>query len=108
MNVSDSDGTLILTWGWPTGGTETTLKLAKKFKKPYLMVDLSKNHDPLFVIEWAKTNKIKVLNVAGPRESKTAGIHDMAIEFFRKYLNCEFLEMVRVIDKKTKKRKRSD
>ena len=55
------------------------------------MVDLSKNHDPLFVIEWTKTNKIKVLNVAGPRESKTAGIHDMAIEFFGKYLNCEFL-----------------
>jgi predicted Rossmann-fold nucleotide-binding protein len=84
MNVSDSDGTLILTWGSPTGSTATTLKLAKKFKKPYLVVDLSKNHDPLFVIEWAKTNKIKVLNVAGPRESKTAGIHEMAVEFLWK------------------------
>jgi predicted Rossmann-fold nucleotide-binding protein len=84
MNVSDSDGTLILTWGSPTGGTATTLKLAKKFKKPYLVVDLSKNHDPLFVTEWAKTNKVKVLNVAGPRESKTAGIHDMAVEFLWK------------------------
>ena len=68
------------------------------------MVDLSKNHDPLFVIEWTKTNKIKVLNVAGPRESKTAGIHDMAIEFFGKYLNCEFLEMVKVVDMEMNKR----
>ena len=84
MNVSDSDGTLILTWGPPTGGTATTLKLAKKFKKPYLVVNLSKNHDPLFVIEWTKTNKIKVLNVAGPRESKTPGIHDEAVEFLWK------------------------
>jgi hypothetical protein len=58
--------------------------LAKKFKKPYLVVDLSRNHDPVSVIEWAKTNKIKVLNVAGPRESKTPGIHDMAIEFLGK------------------------
>ena len=84
MNVSDSDGTLILTWGRPTGGTATTLKLAKKFKKPYLVIDLSKRGEPRIVEEWGGQNEIRVLNVAGPRESKAPGIHDKAVEFLRK------------------------
>jgi hypothetical protein len=60
-NVRDSDGTIILTIGEVTGGTARTLKAAKKLKKPYLVVDLSQNHDPITVIEWAKTNRITVL-----------------------------------------------
>ena len=83
MNVRDSDGTLILTWGPPTGGTATTLKLAKKFKKPRLVVDLSKLKDPNIVKEWFEQYKIGILNVAGPRESKVPGIHNRAVEFLR-------------------------
>ena len=83
MNVSDSDGTLILTWGRLTGGTATTLKLAKKFKKPYLVIDLSKRGEPRIVEEWGGQNGIRVLNVAGPRESKAPGIYDKAVEFLR-------------------------
>lgn len=66
-----------------SGGTARTVNAARKFKTPYLVVDLSKNHDPVSVIEWAKANKIKVLNVAGSRESKAPGIYDRAIEFLR-------------------------
>lgn len=83
MNVRDSDGTLILTWGPVTGGTARTLKFAQKFKKPYLVVDLSKGGDPASVKEWWQNNKIKILNVAGPRESKSLGIHDTAVRFLR-------------------------
>lgn len=32
MNVRDSDGTLILTWGRPTGGTALTVRLARRHK----------------------------------------------------------------------------
>jgi hypothetical protein len=60
------------------------LKAVKQFKKPYLVVDSSRNHDPVSVIAWAKANKIKILNVAGPRETKIPGIHDRAVEFLRK------------------------
>jgi predicted Rossmann-fold nucleotide-binding protein len=83
-NVKDSDGTLILTIGDISGGTALTLKAVRKFKKPYLIVDFSKTLNPVSVVEWAKANKIRTLNVAGPRESKTPGIHDKAVQFLRK------------------------
>ena len=87
MNVRDSDGTLILTWGPPTGGTATTLKLAKKLKKPHLVVDLSKREEPNIVKELSQQNSIRILNVAGPRESKAPGIHGRAVEFLREMLS---------------------
>jgi hypothetical protein len=59
------------------------LKLAKKFKKPYLVIDLSKRGEPRIVEEWGQQNRIRILNVAGPRESKVPGIHDKAVEFLR-------------------------
>jgi hypothetical protein len=46
LNVEDSDGTLILSWGSPTGGTALTIKLARRLKKPYLLIDLSRGEDP--------------------------------------------------------------
>ena len=98
MNVKDSDGTLILTWGSVTGGTARTLEFAKKFKKPHLVVDLSKREEPIIVKEWCQQNRIGVLNVAGPRESKVPGIHNIAVEFLREvFTKDEFLEMVKVI-----------
>ena len=83
-NVQDSDGTLILTWGPVTGGRARTLEFAQKFKKPYLVIDLSKAGEPNTIKEWMQINKIKVLNVAGPRESKAPGIHDRAVDFLRR------------------------
>jgi hypothetical protein len=88
-NVQDSDGTLILTWGSVTGGTARTLEFAKKFKKPHLVVDLSKPKEPNIVKEWGQQNRLRILNVAGPRESKVPGIHDRAVEFLRELFRKE-------------------
>jgi hypothetical protein len=85
-NVLDSDGTLILTFGPVSGGTAYTVKLAKKHKKPYLIVDLSLPSDPKPALAWLLQNEIETLNVAGPRESKVPGIHDLAVEFLRSLL----------------------
>jgi len=85
-NVKDSDGTLILTDGSATGGTAATIKFAQKYKKPYLVIDLGLGGDPEVVRKWEQTNKIRILNIAGPRESKTQGIHDRASEFLRRIL----------------------
>ena len=86
MNVKDSDGTLILTWGPVTGGTARTLEFTKKFKKPHLVVDLSKREEPDIVKEWGQQNSLRILNVAGPRESKVPGIHARAAEFLIRLL----------------------
>ena len=88
-NVRDSDGTLVLTWGPPKGGTARTLALAQKLSKPFCLIDLSRGKDPTAVKEWKQENKVKILNVAGPRESEVPGIHDRAKEFLQELLREE-------------------
>ena len=86
MNVEDSDGTLVFSWGSPKGGTLLTLKLAGRLKKPWLLIDLSREADPRKVRDWVKDNRIQVLNVAGPREGEAPGIHEEASSFLREVL----------------------
>ena len=81
-NVKEADGTLILTWGKPTGGTALTVKVADKHSKPCLVLDLEQGNQEMIttIQSWIEKNNILVLNVAGPRESKVQGIHDIARE----------------------------
>jgi hypothetical protein len=80
-NVRDSDGTLILTRGAPTGGTALTIKLAAAYSRPCLVIDLDAAPAPDTVGTWLAANHIKVLNIAGPRESGFPGIHEAAAAF---------------------------
>jgi hypothetical protein len=68
------------------GGTALTLKLARRHHKPYFVVDLVHGGDALSVQEWGWTKKIRILNVAGPRESEASGIHARAISFLKEVL----------------------
>ncbi|MFQ5586938.1 MAG: putative molybdenum carrier protein [Thermodesulfobacteriota bacterium] len=85
-NVRDSDGTLILTVGEPTGGTASTIKAAEEHGRPCLVLDPSTGGDAERFREWTETEMIETLNVAGPRESTLPGIYDMAAAFLRKIL----------------------
>ena len=85
-NVTESDGTLILTYGPFSGGIAFTVREAKKLKRPYYIADLAFYGDAEHVQAWFKRHEIKILNVAGPRESKHPGIHDQAVEFLKKLL----------------------
>jgi len=85
-NVEESDGTLVLTRGQPTGGTAYTIEVALTFGKPVWIVDLEKALSVQEVVEWMDRNFILVLNVAGPRESGAPGIYDQSKEFLRKIL----------------------
>jgi len=85
-NVRDSDGTLILTIGKPAGGTALTKSLAGEMGMPCLTVDLNWPADVESVVEWIEAHRIKVLNVAGPRESTLPGIHLRAVDFLRQFL----------------------
>jgi hypothetical protein len=83
LNVINSDGTLIINKGKLTGGTKATYKNAVDHNKPVLIIRINKKHDPAAAVKWIQANKIEVLNIAGPRESK-AGIYNEALEYLRK------------------------
>lgn len=85
-NVRDSDGTLVLTRGRPSGGTALTIALARRHGRPLLVLDLEQDPDPADVLRWAGTKGIAVLNVAGPREGPQPGIQDQARAFLEEAL----------------------
>lgn len=77
-NVRDSDGTLLLTWGAPMGGTALTIGVARRLGKPFLMCDLKRPFDAGSVRSWMAAHGVRVLNIAGPRESSRPGIYTQA------------------------------
>ena len=86
-NIRDSDGTLVLTDGELSGGTAQTVQMAVRFGKPYLVLDLSQRPTPESVLAWAITHQVHIVNVAGPRESKSPGIYDRARQFLNEILS---------------------
>lgn len=84
FNIRDSDGTLVLVPMLPIDvkdGTVLTVEEVKKQKKPHLIIDLSKQHDFDMILNWATENDIKILNIAGPRESSSPGIYQASFKF---------------------------
>jgi hypothetical protein len=83
LNVRDADATLILTRGQPDRGTALTQKLTQRYKKPLFVVDLDHPPEPAEVRTWLDQQHVRVLNVAGPRESSCPGIGAQASQFLR-------------------------
>jgi hypothetical protein len=83
-NVRDSDGTLVIARGRATGGTALTITLARRHGRPLLVVDLSRNPSPEEVSRWIEARGVRVLNVAGPRESQRPGIGGEAQAFLER------------------------
>lgn len=77
-NVRDSDATLIITRGDPTGGTALTIEVAKKLGRPFLVLDIAGNPDISAVAGWLIRHRFRTLNVAGPRESTAPGIYEQS------------------------------
>jgi hypothetical protein len=83
-NVKDADATLILTVGAISGGTALTIQFARKNGKPYLVEALDGEPDPVVLMEWLAAHEVKVLNVAGPRESRRPGfVHNQTVTLLR-------------------------
>ena len=81
QNVRDSDGTLILTVGEPTGGTALTRTHVETLGKPCLVIDLNQKPTAETVHDWIRTHSIQILNVAGPRASQQPEIYEKATQF---------------------------
>jgi len=89
LNIRDSDGTLIIVPCLPLpveiqDDTLLTITDAKRQKKPHLIISLTKKDDAVDEIRgWISSENIRVLNIAGPRESNSPGIHSGACDLFR-------------------------
>lgn len=66
-NVEGSDGTVI--FGRTSGGTGVTLEICRHLEKPVIINPIYTQFEI-----WVKSNDIRVLNVAGNRESKFKGM----------------------------------
>jgi hypothetical protein len=78
-NVRDADATLLLFRDGVGGGTAFTLQCVRSLGRSHALVDLARDPDPLALSEWIQG--FRVLNVAGPRESRHPGIYEEARQY---------------------------
>ncbi|WNM57719.1 putative molybdenum carrier protein [Candidatus Nitrospira allomarina] len=79
-NVRDSDATILITRGAPTGGSGFTFKVAMRLGKPVFHVDLIRESiDQVVpqVCRWLQDLHPAVLNVAGSRASEDHDINNL-------------------------------
>jgi putative molybdenum carrier protein len=92
-NIEDSDGTLIIYFGALEGGTENTLFHCICGKKPYQLIDgseIAAERAAELAEGLVRTHDIGVLNVAGPRASKSPETYGYALDVVRRLLaRCE-------------------
>jgi Circularly permutated YpsA SLOG family len=73
QNVKDSDGTVVIYGSQIRGGTEQTVQLCIDLNRPHDLIDASKiraEDAASLITDFVRTKKIKILNVAGPRQSE--------------------------------------
>ena len=89
-NIHDSDGTIIFFKTSMGRGCALTSKLCKNMNKPCLTINIAeatllksgKAHSTMVEIisNWIECIEPKILNIAGGRESKTPGMHDIVFK----------------------------
>jgi hypothetical protein len=112
-NVRDSDGTLLFSFGEPSGGTAYTLEQAEALGRPFWLIDLQdavpdvisrdggvlvfrqapkgrpEQPDVQAIRNWGCRQAVSVLNVAGPRESNHPGIQQIVKAIMLRVLGRE-------------------
>lgn len=84
QNVIHSDATLIVSYLPINGGTSLTEEYCQKHSKTYFIANLDDPHIEQKILDWLQKTKPKVLNIAGPRESKFPGIYKTTQKLFEK------------------------
>ena len=85
-NVIDSDGTFIIKHQRLSGGTGLTLAFCIEQRKPFELIDAADITATELLRAFIENHQIKVLNVAGPRESGWAGGRAYAAKLVSRYL----------------------
>ncbi|WP_321368243.1 putative molybdenum carrier protein [uncultured Draconibacterium sp.] len=78
-NVIESDGTLILAPEKLQGGTLLTKHFSLEVNKPYRIIRPETN--PSKLLSWIAINNIRILNIAGPRQSEWPQAYSAAYRF---------------------------
>jgi len=78
-NIMDSDATLIIFNHKFDSGTKLTYELCMKYHKPILQINLNDNIKSDKISQWICDHHIKILNIAGPRESNSPGIYNKTL-----------------------------
>ena len=87
-NVRDSEGTLILHLGNISGGTQLTAECCRKLGKPFLslnLISVDKEAQVEELLEFMESEKIRELNVAGPRASEESEAYEKTQFFFQSF-----------------------
>lgn len=80
-NVENSDGTIVIYPGRLRGGSEYTIKCCSELKRPDRSIDAAKispEEAAELIVEFVRKERIRTLNVAGPRQSEWPGGYDYA------------------------------
>jgi hypothetical protein len=88
-NIQEADGTVIIYFAQPSGGTETTLLYCLHQKKPYLLLDareLDTGRAAQRIKEFADSLSGGTLNFAGPRASGESSAYQYASSAIEKFL----------------------
>ncbi len=110
QNVIDSNGTIIISHGPLTEGSEYTRQMAIKHHRPWLHIDLNKT--PAFksanlISSWIKKNSIEILNVAGPRASKDSQIYSAVVKLVESVHYLQLLKTSRPEEEDLRNRNQS-
>jgi hypothetical protein len=88
-NVIFSDATLVLIPEniYCDRGTEWTLKCARHYQKPCIVVNPYNPDAKKRIVEWLNKRRVEVLNVAGPSEKTSPGIYDQSYRLLMEIFN---------------------
>jgi hypothetical protein len=95
QNVVDSDGTLIVSHGKLTGGSDYTREMAIFHNRPWLHIDLNKTNSFQAagkIKSWIMENDIEVLNVAGSRASKDPLIYQATADILETVFYLDLID----------------
>ncbi|MFC1489130.1 putative molybdenum carrier protein [Thermodesulfobacteriota bacterium] len=94
QNVIDSDGTLIISHGNLTGGTDYTRKMAIQHNRPWIHINLEQTiafQAAENIRSWILDHHIETLNVAGPRASTDPEIYQAVTDVLETAMHLDLI-----------------
>jgi hypothetical protein len=90
-NVKDSDGTVVIYFGEPRGGTKFTVQCCVDQKRPHKLIDateVSAERAAELIANFVREEKVATLNVAGPRQNEWPDGYDYTFRGLENFLRA--------------------